>query len=60
MKKKIKRKEPVVDVESQFEAKSSSINTEDISDVEDYIGRNQQLWKNYFDDKNFKHSSTNK
>ena len=56
MKKKIKRKEPVI----ESEAESSSINTEDISDVEDYIGRNQELWKYYFDDNNFKYSTTDK
>ena len=60
MKKKIKKKEPVIDVDTQSEAESSSINTEDISDVEDYIGRNQELWKYYFDDNNFKYSTTDK
>ena len=49
MKKKIKRTEPVVDVESPSE------DVGDISDVEDYISRNQQLWNYYFDEINFKY-----
>ena len=57
MKTMRKRKVAVVDVYSQ--TRSSSINANEVrdiseDDVEDYMARNQELWKYFLDDNNFK------
>ena len=58
-----KRKEPLVGVESQNEARSCSTNTEDVrdisdDDVEDYMARNRKLWNYVLDENNFKYSNS--
>ena len=58
-----KRKEPLVGAESQSEARSCSVNTEDVrdisdDDVEDYMARNRKLWNYVLDENNFKYSNS--
>ena len=58
-----KRKEPVVDVEIERESSTKKFqNVLNISDddVENYRTRNEQLWKYFFDDNNFKCANPDK
>ena len=55
-----KRKEPVADIDIQ--RGSFSANNENVSNISDenYQARNEQLWKYYFDNDNFKCAKTDK